>query len=139
MPPFDSSLWELVQKGLPVSFQNLKKILELEWVLNKAQTHAFTVLGMSQLVHAVGMKDVNRSVFRMKHLDNLYMLAALGIGFLLQFLVTEIPYLVTLFGTSRLTFKEWCMLEVLALVPLFVHELLCLFSAIEERQERAGE
>lgn len=130
---------ELVQKGLPVSFQNLKKILELEWVLNKAQTHAFTVLGMSQLVHAVGMKDVNRSVFRMKHLDNLYMLAALGIGFLLQFLVTEIPYLVTLFGTSRLTFKEWCMLEVLALVPLFVHELLCLFSAIEERQERAGE
>ena len=130
---------ELVQKGLPVSFQNLKKILELEWVLNKAQTHAFTVLGMSQLVHAVGMKDVNRSVFRMKHLDNLYMMAALGIGFLLQFLVTEIPYLVTLFGTSRLSFKEWCMLEILALVPLFVHELLCLFSAIEERQERAEE
>ena len=130
---------ELVQKGLPVNFQNLKKILELEWVLNKAQTHAFTVLGMSQLVHAVGMRDVNRSVFRMKHFDNMYMLAALGIGFLLQFLVTEIPYFVMLFGTSRLSLKEWCMLEVLALVPLFVHELLCFFNVIEGKPKEIKE
>lgn len=130
---------ELLNKNLPVTLHNLKKILEVEWVLNKAQTHAFTVLGMSQLVHAVGMKDVNRSVFRMKHLNNRYMIAALGIGFLLQFLVTEIPYFVTLFGTSRLSVHEWLMLGLLAFVPLFVHELLCLFSTAEERQAEAEE
>lgn len=130
---------ELLRQELPVSLHNLKKVMELEGVLNKAQTHAFTVLGMSQLVHAVGMKDVNRSVFRMKHLENRYMLTALVIGFLLQFLVTEIPYFVTLFGTSRLSLKEWLLLGVLALVPLFVHELLCLFSAVEERPAKAEE
>ena len=130
---------ELMQRQLPVNLLSMKKILEIEWVLNKAQTHAFTVLGMSQLVHAVGMRDVNRSVFRMKHLENLYMLAALGIGLLLQVLVTEVPHLVTLFETSCLTPGEWGRLQILALTPLAVHELLCLFTAAGQRQERAGE
>lgn len=129
---------ELLQRGFQVNLANMKKLLEVEWILNKAQTHAFTVLGMSQLVHAVGMRDVHCSVFRMKHLDNVYMLASLGIGFLLQFLVTEIPYLVGLFETSRLSAGEWLQLGVLALVPLFVHELLCLFTAVEQRQAQKG-
>ena len=130
---------ELMQRQLPVNLLSIKKILEIEWILNKAQTHAFTVLGMSQLVHAVGMRDVNRSVFRMKHFQNLYMLAALGIGLLLQVLVTEVPYLVTLFETNRLTLGEWGRLQLLALTPLAVHELLCLFTAAGQKQERAGE
>lgn len=130
---------ELLQRGFTVNLENLKKLLEVEWILNKAQTHAFTVLGMSQLVHAVGMRDVHCSVFRMKHLDNVYMLASLLLGFLLQFLVTEIPYLVGLFETSRLSLEEWLRLGVLALVPLLVHELLCLFTVIEERQAQKEE
>ena len=130
---------ELLQRQLPVNLSSMKKILEIEWILNKAQTHAFTVLGMSQLVHAVGMRDVNRSVFRMKHFENLYMLAALGIGLLLQVLVTEVPYLITLFETNRLTLGEWGRLQILSLTPLAVHELLCLFTAAGQKQVRAGE
>ena len=34
------------------------------------QTYAFTVLGVSQLFHAIGMRDKDKSVFRMKHLEN---------------------------------------------------------------------
>ena len=101
-------------------------MLRIETVLAKAQTHAFTVLGMSQLVHAVGMRDVNKSVFRMRHLDNLYMLLALGAGVVLQMLVTEFPYFVTLFGTSRLSLSEWGMLGILSLTPVAVHEILIL-------------
>jgi len=130
---------ELLQRRLPVNLSSMKKILEIEWILNKAQTHAFTVLGMSQLVHAVGMRDVNRSVFRMKHFENLYMLAALGIGLLLQVLVTEVPYLITLFETNRLTLGEWGRLQILSLTPLAVHELLCLFTAAGQKQVRAEE
>lgn len=116
----------LIGEHLPVTIQNLEKMLRMESVLAKAQTHAFTVLGMSQLIHAVGMRDVNKSVFRMRHLDNLYMLLALGAGVALQMLVTEIPYFVTLFGTSRLSLPEWGMLGMLSLTPLVVHELLIL-------------
>ena len=124
---------ELLRGSLPVTFVNLGKMLQVEAVLSKAQTHAFTVLGMSQLFHAIGMRDVNKSVFRMQHLDNVYMLIALGAGIGLQLLVTEVPYFVELFGTSRLSLQEWGMLGLLSCLPLMVHELLVLSSSLEGR------
>lgn len=117
---------ELLRADLPLNLTNLHKILQLQSVLNKAQTHAFTVLGMSQLVHAIGMRDVNKSVFKMNHLNNVYMILAWGMGLFLQVIVTEIPYFVGLFGTSRLSLSEWGMLGVLSAMPLVIHELLIL-------------
>lgn len=117
---------ELIRANLPMNLLNLNKILQVTSVLNKAQTHAFTVLGMSQLVHAIGMRDVNKSVFKMNHFNNPYMLLAWGMGIFLQVLVTEIPYFVELFGTSRLTLHEWGMLGILSCMPLVIHELLIL-------------
>ncbi len=125
----------LTTRGLPVSLYNLKTVLCLPAVLNKAQTHAFTVLGMSQLFHAIGMRDVNKSVFRMNHLANRYMLFACALGIGLQALVTEIPYFVSLFGTSRLSMQEWGMLGMLSAMPLVVHELLALGGAAEEKED----
>lgn len=127
----------LLKEQLPVTLQNLEKMLRIEAVLSKAQTHAFTVLGMSQLVHAVGMRDVNKSVFKMKHMDNLYMIFACGAGIALQLLVTEIPYFVRLFGTSRLSLGEWGMLFLLSCVPLLVHELLVISDFLTEKAGNA--
>ena len=126
---------ELIRDGLPVTIQNLEKILRLEPVLFKAQTHAFTVLGMSQLMHAVGMRDVNKSIFKMNHLENPYMILAWGAGIALQALVTEVPYFVALFGTSRLSLSEWMTLGVLSSMPLVVHELLVLSEALQKKAE----
>lgn len=126
---------ELLRESLPVTVGNLEKILRLTPVLNKAQTHAFTVLGMSQLMHAVGMRDVNKSVFKMNHLQNLYMIAAWAIGIALQALVTEIPYFVNLFGTSRLSLPEWGTLGALSAMPLVVHELLVLSEGLLNRAD----
>lgn len=127
---------ELLRQGLPVTVQNLEKILRLTPILNRAQTHAFTVLGMSQLMHAVGMRDTNKSIFRMNHLENVYMLVAWGAGLALQALVTEVPYFVRLFGTSRLSLSEWGTLGILSAVPLLVHELLILSSAMGQKDAR---
>lgn len=126
---------ELLREGLPVTIQNLEKILRMEQFLNKAQTHAFTVLAMSQLMHAVGMRDVNKSIFRMKHLENRYMIFAWAAGIALQALVTEIPYFITLFGTSRLSTGEWCVLGVLSAMPLLVHEILIITERLFQRAE----
>ena len=127
---------ELLRQDLPITVQNLEKILRLTPILNKAQTHAFTVLGMSQLMHAVGMRDTNKSIFRMNHLENVYMLVAWGAGLALQALVTEVPYFVRLFGTSRLSLSEWGTLGILSAVPLLVHELLILSSAMGPKDSR---
>lgn len=116
----------LIKAQIPITIANLEKMLTVSDVLSKAQTHAFTVLGMSQLMHAIGMRDVNKSVFKMNWLENHYMLLAAAVGILLQVLVTEIPYFVELFKTSRLTMAEWGRLFVLAAVPLAVHEIFVL-------------
>ena len=120
--------------GLAVSFGNISGMLQNASVLAKAQTYAFTVLGMSQLYHAVGMRDIHRSFFRMKHLENKLMIGACAMGFLLQFAVTEVPFLIQAFGTSPLSGREWLRLSILAAAPLFAHELMVLFSKMTSRR-----
>ncbi len=122
-------------QGLPVNLENLTMVLKQDVLLAKAQTYAFTTLAMSQLFHAVGMRDVQKSVFRMKHLDNKLMIAACLIGFLLQFAVTEIPVLIGAFGTFRLSLGEWGRLALLAAFPLFAHECIALSHGKSRRRE----
>ena len=55
------------------------------------QTYAFTVLGVSQLFHAIGMRDKNKSFFSMNHLENPFMILAFCLGLGLQMMVTEVP------------------------------------------------
>lgn len=112
--------------GLTLSLGNLSRILQNTAVLSKAQTYAFTVLGMSQLFHAVGMRDTHKSFFRMHHLENKLMIAACVIGFALQLAVTEVPFLIRAFGTSPLSGREWMRLSILAAAPLFAHEIIAL-------------
>lgn len=121
--------WALLRlNGLAVNMENISALLRNSSVLAKAQTYAFTVLGMSQLYHAVGMRDVHKSFFRMKHLENKLMIGACFLGFLLQAAVTEAPFLIRAFGTSPLSGREWLRLSVLAAAPLFAHEMILLFS-----------
>lgn len=128
-------------KGLPVNLENIIQVLEDAAVLTKAQTYAFTVLGMSQLFHAVGMRDVQKSVFRMNHFNNKLMITACAIGFVLQFAVTEVPFLINAFGTSHLSGNEWLHLSLLAACPLLAHECLALFHPEvpgKKKRARAG-
>ena len=116
----------LKANGQTVTPGNLSLLLQNTSVLAKAQTYAFTVLGMSQLFHAVGMRDTEKSVFRMNHLENKLMILAGVTGFLLQFAVTEVPFLIQAFGTSPLSGREWMRLVFLAAAPLFAHEMMVL-------------
>lgn len=115
-------------RGMGLSWENLTGILAQEAVLAKAQTYAFTVLGMSQLFHAIGMRDMHKSFFRMHPLENKLMFSACAMGFVLQFMVTEVPFLIVAFGTSHLSRREWGVLAVLAAFPLLAHEVLVLFG-----------
>lgn len=116
--------WEiLMEGGQKFTLSNLAAVLQNEAVLVRAQTYAFTVLGMSQLFHALGMRDVRTSVFSGKRTFNPVMAAAFGLGVLLQLAVTEIPYLVGMFGTAPLAWQEWAVLMILAAFPVLAHEI----------------
>ena len=118
--------------GMTLTIPHLQAVLKDAQVLARSQTYAFTVLGMAQLFHAIGMRDVETSVFCMNHLENRLMLAAFAVGISLQMMVTEVPYFVQLFGTCRLTALEWTKLLGLAAMPLLAHELLVLLSCAGE-------
>ena len=126
----------LLRAGNQITPAAIRTLLVDTELLNRCQTYAFTVLGMSQLFHAIGMRDVETSLFRMNHLENRLMIAAFVIGMGLQLLVTEVPYFVVLFGTCRLTLLEWVKLLVLASMPLFAHELLVFGSCLGEKVNR---
>lgn len=113
-------------RELPLTLEQLSGILQDSAVLSKAQTYAFTVLGMSQLYHAVGMRDVQKSIFCRKPLENKLMIGACVLGFFLQFAVTEVPFLVQAFAVSPLSAREWLRLSFLAAAPLLAHEVIAL-------------
>lgn len=127
----------LSEKELPFTIENLGLLLQNEALLRRAQTYAFTVLGMSQLFHAIGMRDMYQSVFRMNHANNPLMFAACACGFALQFAVTEVPFLIQAFGTVHLSGDEWIKLTMLAAFPLLGHELLVLLDFGGGEKKRA--
>lgn len=123
---------------MPITLTNIRFMLEqvvtingIEYnIIQHAQTYAFTTLGVSQLFHAIGMRNYEKSLFKMKHFDNIFMIGAFGAGLLLQVLVTEIPLLTDLFETSQLTLREWINLILLSAIPLVSHEVIVLGKKI---------
>jgi Ca2+-transporting ATPase len=84
------------------------------------------VLAISQLFNAVGVRNLDRSIFAFNHINNPVMILAFAVGFSLQIAVTEIPVLTGIFGTAELSLQEWVLLTALAAVPLAVHEFFVL-------------
>jgi Ca2+-transporting ATPase len=129
-----SPISHLMDIGVAVNLQNIKDMLELTtpivvnghdyMIIEHAQTYAFTTLGVSQLFHAIGMRNYDKSLFKMNLFENKAMIGAFTLGLLLQIAVTEIPVLVEAFETSQLTLSEWGTLILISMVPLLSHEII---------------
>lgn len=94
----------------------------------EGQTFALTILAVSQLFHAIGMRNVDRSIFRMNHLNNKALIGSLLLCFILQILVVQLPFVNSIFGTVALDFHQWVIAIGLSLMPLVFHELVILFK-----------
>ncbi|HPY55721.1 MAG TPA: cation-translocating P-type ATPase [Sedimentibacter sp.] len=128
-----SPVIHLNEAGIPVTLGNIRDLfngvlsipgVDLPDIIRHAQTYAFTTLGVSQLFHAIGMRNYNKSLFQMSHTDNLAMIGAFSLGLLLQILVTEVHFLTEVFETSQLSLKEWANLILVSAVPLLSHEVI---------------
>lgn len=124
----------LRNSGMELTLEHISRLLSQKELLLQSQTYAFTVLGMSQLFHAVGMRDIRRSVFRMNHRENKLMIGACAFGFFLQLLVTSQPFLVRAFGTLQLGPAEWARLTALAAFPLLAHEIMAFLYYIHNKK-----
>lgn len=117
---------------LTIGYGLLIGAITLYAFLTGGQTYAFTVLGISQLFHAIGMRDCEKSIFQMNHLENPVMIFSFFTGLALQVAVTEIPWLVEAFQTRRLLMGEWLWLLGISAVPLAVHEIVVLIKRLKK-------
>ena len=127
----------LLQSGTAVTLESIKTLFANADLLMRSQTYAFVVLGVSQLFHAIGMRNLDKSIFRMNHLSNRLMILAFFAGLALQVAVTELPFLTALFGTTSLSFVEWIDLLLISMVPLVFHEIIVLIRFIARKAKAA--
>lgn len=98
--------------------------------LMRAQTMALVVLAGSQLVYSIAVRAGDRSIFRVNHLSNWFLLGAFVVGILLQILILYVPPLAALFSTTPIAWADWGLVVLLSLVPLAVHEIVVLIRKV---------
>lgn len=123
----------MIADGTPFSMGTLIEYFSKKDVLATSQTLAFCTLAMTELFHAIGMRDTERSIFSFNHLDNKVMILALIVGVLGQIAVTEIPFLMNVFGTVRMTGMMWLFVVLISLLPVLVHEIVVLIRFLKNR------
>ena len=118
------AVMSLVNASTAITWSGIIAAYASEAILAKAGTYAFCILAISQLFHAIGMRDITTSVFKFKLTDNKLMLLAFAIGYLGQILVVSMPFLGGIFGTTPMSLIEWVVITAVCTLPLLVHEIL---------------
>lgn len=98
-------------------------------VIAEGRTFAFTVLAVSEIFHAIGMRNTKKSIFAFNHLNNKLMLIAGALGLVLQFVVVGTP-VGRIFGSTPLSAMQWLIVLLLSLAPLVMHEIIVLIQFI---------
>ena len=101
-----------------------------------AQTCAFSVLGLSELFHMLGMTSIRKSFIHNFKSKNKLLWIALVAGITLQVLVVEVPGLNTFFKCSNLDLVHWLLIFGLSIVPLVVHEIVALIIYLVRRSHK---
>lgn len=93
-----------------------------------AQTMAFAVLAMSELVHAYNVRSNKESIFKLKLKTNMVLVLATLVSLLLMVVVLEVPVLQGMFEVTELSITNWVWVILLSLAPLTIVEILKLFK-----------
>lgn len=99
-----------------------------EDALQHAQTMAFVVLSVSQLVHSLNMRNDKKSIFKIGLFTNKYLIAAIVFGLLLQVLIVSIPAIAKIFSVHSLSLIDWGFVTILSLMPMLFNEIVKIFK-----------
>lgn len=99
-----------------------------EEVAMTAQTMAFAVLAMSELVHAFNVRSNKESIFKLKLKTNMVLVLATLISLLLMIVVLGVPALQSMFEVAELSLTNWIWVILLSFAPLTIVEIMKLFK-----------
>lgn len=95
--------------------------------ITHAQTMAFVVLSVSQLVHSLNMRHPRKSIFQVGWFTNKYLVLSVIFGIFLQEIVITVPLLRDVFKVFDLNAGDWLLVALLSIVPLIVNEIVKVF------------
>jgi len=98
-----------------------------EEVLTYARTMSFVVLAASQLFYSLSIRSSTKSIFQIGLFSNKYLIGAIIAGIFLQLIVISVPFLASAFNMQNLGMRDWGMVILFALVPLFINEVFKIF------------
>jgi len=128
-PPTESvfahGMWQhMIWVGLLIGGLSL---LSLAWAIERGsenwQTIVFTVLTLSQLVHAMAIRSDKDSLFRIGILSNRYLIAAIAFTFAMQIAAIYAPWFQLILKTAPLTLEELSICLALPWVVLVAVEI----------------
>jgi Ca2+-transporting ATPase len=103
-----------------------------EDALTHAQTMAFVVLSVSQLIHSLNMRHPHKSIFQIGLFTNKWLIASVLFGIFLQDVVITVPFLRDVFKVFDLNAKDWLFVGLLSVVPLVVNEIVKIFIRMKK-------
>ena len=105
-----------------------------EDALTHAQTMAFVVLSVSQLIHSLNMRHPHKSIFQVGLFTNKYLIASILFGIFLQEVVITVPFLRDVFKVFNLNGRDWLFVGLLSIVPLVVNEIVKIFLRMKHNK-----
>lgn len=113
----------LMEQGVSIS-QLTNEAMITEEQLTYARTMSFIVLTFSQLFYAFTMRDVNKSIFEKGLFTNKTLVVSFIVGILLQVGLISIPPIANVFKVTKLSFTDWDIVILFAIIPLIVNEII---------------
>jgi len=101
--------------------------------IKHAQTMAFVVLSVSQLVHSLNMRNEKKSIFQIGLFSNKYLVGSIIFGVMLQWIIITIPALAKVFSVHALSLMDWGFVTILSLIPLLTNEIAKIFKRMSSK------
>ncbi|AYF54465.1 ATPase [Clostridium sp. K25] len=95
-----------------------------------AQTMALMVMSISELIHALNVRNTKKSIFEIGLFSNKPLIFSILIGILLQNILILIPPLSKAFSVYPLNLYDWIWVTILSLCPLVFNEIIKIFKRL---------
>lgn len=102
--------------------------------LRIAETMAFTTIVFIQLFHAINMRSLGKSIFKIGH--NLYLYFAIIMAAASHLLIIYVPFLSQLFKVDKINGIQWSIAILLAFMIIPVVEVVKLLNSVKNKQKR---
>lgn len=88
------------------------------------RTMAFIVLTLSQLFYSLTMRNSKKSILQIGIFTNKYLVVAIFVGVILQFMIMAIPSISIMFGVTMLNFIDLDIVIIFSLIPMIINEIV---------------